>query len=268
MNELELLEDADRRAREYIANAPGQAVFPKAADVVGLARFNEPLSAAGRGDAETLALLDEAGSPATAVSNGARYFGFVIGATLPVAAAAERMSLAWDQCASSDGAMGICRDAAALAGAMNSDADYAQSTTDSQRNLGLEFSRRARGIAVWAALRSLGRDGVASLVSGNAAQAKRLATGLADGGFDILNRVVLNQVLFRLHSPAATLALRQAAVATGDIWFGSTRWQGQPALRLSVSSWRTTDDDVDAAIRLLCDLKTRLQQPAGGAAGN
>src|SRR5207237_2942829 len=75
-------------------------VFPDATAIEGLRAFDEPLPQRGRPQ-DVLALLDDAGSPATAVSNGPRYFGFVIGAALPAAAAAERLMLAWDQCASS-----------------------------------------------------------------------------------------------------------------------------------------------------------------------
>lgn len=101
MDELELLRDADRRARSYISSLAERAVFPDAKALAGLDRFDEPVPEGGRSDIETLRLLDEDGSPATLVSNGPNYFGFVIGATLPAAAAAERLMVAWDQCASS-----------------------------------------------------------------------------------------------------------------------------------------------------------------------
>ncbi|HMB52386.1 MAG TPA: aminotransferase class V-fold PLP-dependent enzyme, partial [Thermoanaerobaculia bacterium] len=157
-----------------------------------------------------------------------------------------------------DGAMGIVRDPEALARAMNADAAYVQTAADSQKNLGLEFSRRARGIPIWAALRTLGRDGVAELVERHCRQARRLAEGLKEAGFEVLNRVVLNQVLMRLETDEATDALREAAVATGEIWFGPSVWEGRRAIRLSVSSWRTTDEDIDAAIELLSGLKKRM----------
>jgi len=101
MTELSLAVDADERARRYIAGIESRRVFPSADARDALGAFDEPLSDSGYAPAETLALLDDFGSPATVASNGPRYFGFVIGATLPVAAAAERMLLAWDQCASS-----------------------------------------------------------------------------------------------------------------------------------------------------------------------
>jgi glutamate/tyrosine decarboxylase-like PLP-dependent enzyme len=453
MTELALLADADARARAYVAGIGARRVFPDAAALAALARFDEPLPDAGHGDADTLALLDAVGSPGTVASNGPRYYGFVIGAALPAAAAAERLMLAWDQCASAfdnspaaatleavaagwvldaldlpresavgfgtsatacgiacltaarrtllaragwdfdrqglagapalrvivsetvhvtvkkalrilgfgldqlivapvdahgridperlpsldartilclqagevntgefdpfaaivpraraagawvhvdgafglwarasrdaaplaagaeqadswttdghkwlntpyDGAMAICRDADALAAAMNGDAVYATAGAGplgraAQKNLTLEFSRRARGIPVWAALRTLGREGVAALVDRHRTQARRLADGLRAAGFDVVNRVVLNQVLLRGATDAATRQVRAEALDTGALWFGETVWQGRPALRLSVSSWRTTDADVDDAVARLAATTAR-----------
>src|SRR5262245_1035200 len=96
--ELKLLSDADARALHYVAGVDGMRVYPDANAIAALAAFDEELPRTGRDPRTTLELLDGVGSPATAVSNGPRYFGFVIGASLPVAAAAERLALAWDQC--------------------------------------------------------------------------------------------------------------------------------------------------------------------------
>lgn len=452
MDELSLLADADARGRRYTEGNATRRVFPSPEAIAALAAFDEPLPSQGRAAEDTLALLDRAGSPATTASNGPHYFGFVIGATLPAAAAAERMVLAWDQCASTfdnspvaatlerlagrwvlealdlpresavgfgtsatactlaalaaarrallarqgwdfdrqgligapeikvaipalahitvkkalrvlgfgldrlieapvdefgrvdaarlppldastilclqagevntgefdpfaqimpiaraanawvhvDGAFGIwaraassasssatalraltegiehadswttdahkwlntpydcamtiCRDAQALAATMNCDAVYSTASADAQKNLTLEFSRRARGIPVWAALRSLGRDGVATLVERHCAQARRIGGALAGAGFEVLNRVALNQVLFRCATDDATHALRAAVQASGEAWFGATVWQGRPALRISVSSWRTRDEDIEALVRLVVRL--------------
>ena len=445
MNEVQLLAEADARGLTYTASLASRRVYPDADALAGLAAFDEPLPALGLPALQTLQLLDERGSAATVVSNGPRYFGFVIGASLPVAAAAERLMLAWDQCASTfdnapvaatveataarwvlealdlprdsavgfgtsatactlsclaaarrsllarhgwdfdrdgligapeikvvvselahitvkkalrvlgfgsakiiyapvnafgqvdadrlpaldahtilclqagevntgefdpfaqlipkaqaagawvhvdgafglwarasalapltagiegadswttdahkwlntpyDCAMAICRDADALASAMNSDAAYSSASADAQKNLTLEFSRRARGIPVWAALRSLGKQGVAQQVERHCRQAQRVAEGLRAAGFEVLNRVVLNQVLFRAGSDAQTHATREAVQASGQAWFGGTVWQGRPALRISVSSWRTGDDDIEALINLVARLK-------------
>ncbi|WP_044870154.1 pyridoxal-dependent decarboxylase [Pseudomonas sp. LFM046] len=445
MNERALLHEADQRALAYFDGIPSRRVFPDSRAIAALEAFDQPLPSSGKAAIDVLRELDEIGSPATVASNGPRYFGFVIGATLPAAAAAERLVLAWDQCASSfdnspaadrlekvagrwvcqalglpadsavgfgtsatactlaclsaarrallarlgwdfdgdglmgapelrvvlsetahitvkkalrilgfgmnrllyakvddrgridpeqlptldertllilqagevntgefdrfaelipraraagawvhvdgafglwarasssahladgveqadswttdghkwlntpyDSAMAICRDAEALATAMNSDAAYATASRDAQKNLTLEFSRRARGVAVWAALASLGRDGLCELIDRHIRQAGELANALRQGGFEVLNRVVLNQVLVRADSDAQTVAIRVAAQASGEVWFGPTLWQGRPAFRLSVSSWRTTDAD----IRILADLLLRLK---------
>ena len=444
--ERQLLAEADRRALGYFDGIDNRPVFPSPYAIAALQAFEQPLPEQGLDDQDVLRQLDEIGSPATVASNGPRYFGFVIGATLPAAAAAERMVLAWDQCASSfdnapvadvlertagrwvlealdlprssavgfgtsatactlaslsaarrallarkgwdfdgdgligapevrvvvsatchitvkkalrilgfgmnrliiaptdaqgridpaqlpplddlsvlclqagevntgefdpfaeliphakaagawvhvdgafglwarasssahlatgveladswtcdghkwlntpyDGAMAICRDADALATAMNSDAAYASASKDAQKNLTLEFSRRARGVAIWAALASLGRDGLRELIDRHIRQAGQLAERLRAGGYPVLNRVVLNQVLVRGDSDAQTVAIREAAQASGEVWFGPTVWQGRPAFRLSVSSWRTTDADIE----LLADLLLRLKR--------
>lgn len=101
MDELALLADANERAHRYLKSVATRRVFPDATALANLEAFDEPLPDQGKPALDGLRLLDESGSPATAVSNGPRYFGFVGGATLPAAAAAERLMLAWDQCASS-----------------------------------------------------------------------------------------------------------------------------------------------------------------------
>ncbi|KIQ00688.1 MULTISPECIES: pyridoxal-dependent decarboxylase [Pseudomonas] len=444
-DERALLADADRRALAYYDSIEQRRVYPLQSAIAALAGFDEPLPKAGSHAEQVLQQLDELGTPATVTSNGPRYFGFVIGATLPAAAAAERMVLAWDQCASSfdgspvadklekvaarwvcealglptdsavgfgtsatactlaclsaarrqllaklgwdfdqdglvgapeirvvisetahitvkkalrvlgfgmgrlhlapvdehgridparlpeldertllilqagevntgefdrfaeliprakaagtwvhvdgafglwarasssagladgieqadswttdghkwlntpyDSAMAICRDGDALAAAMNSDAAYAMASKDSQKNLTLEFSRRARGVAIWAALASLGRDGLRELIDRHIRQAGYLAEALRQGGYQVLNRVRLNQVLVRADSDEQTTAILKAAQDSGEVWFGATVWQGRPAFRLSVSSWRTTDADIETLIRLLLRLK-------------
>ena len=444
MKELNLIADADQRASNYIASVDTRRVFPDMAAISALSAFSETLPEQGRNASETLAMLDDIGSRATVASNGPHYFGFVIGASLPSAAAAERMMLAWDQCASSfdnspiaatlekvaagwildvldlpresavgfgtsatactigcltaarrallakqgwdfdaegligapevkvvvsdvvhitvkkalrmlgfgmnrlviaptddfgrvdpsqlppiddmtilclqagevntgefdpfealiplaqksgawvhvdgafglwarasnnvahltsgvdladswttdghkwlntpyDGAMAICRDASALARAMNSDAVYAPAADDAQKNLTLEFSRRARGIPIWAALRTLGRSGVAEMIDRHVGQAQRLAKALRKAEFDVVNRVVLNQVLVRGADDDATKTIRAAVEASGKAWFGGTIWRGRPAFRLSISSWRTRDQDIDDLVDLLVE---------------
>ena len=436
MDELTLMQEADSRALAYLETVHSRPAFPPQAAIDALSIFEEALPDHGAAAIDTLSLLDSHGGPATVANNGPNYFGFVIGATLPVAAAADRLALAWDQCASSfdgspvahvierqagrwlldildlprdsavafgtsatacglaclsaartallaragwdfeadglvgapeirvvvpetvhitvikalrilgfglsrivrapvdagglvdparlpaldertilclqagevntggfdpfaaiipaakaagawvhvdgafglwarssakarhltdgveaadswttdghkwlntpyDGAVAICRDASMLARAMNSDAAYSSASADAQKNLTLEFSRKPRGIAIWAALRTLGRDGVAAMIDRHIVQAQRLAIRLRAAGYDVVNAVVLNQVLVRGRDDAATAAIRKDVQDEGEVWFGATTWQGRPAFRISFSSWRTQDRHVD-----------------------
>lgn len=443
-HEVDLLEAADRRARAYTAGIGARSVFPDEAAVSALAAFDEAWPMNGMPAADTVAMLDEFGSPATVETNGGRYFGFVTGASLPAAAAAERMLLAWDNAGLAhitspaaakieavaarwvlealdlprqsgvgfttsagagtvialaaarralltrrgidvdrdgiaggpavrvvvsalahvvvtkalrvlgfgaaqviaapvdefgrvdprrlpliddltivilqagevntgefdpfaevipvaraagawihvdgafglwaraskhraltdgvdgadswtvdghkwlntpyDSAMVIVADRAQLAEAMNSDAAYSAASADAQKNLTLEFSRRPRGVAIWAALRTLGRDGVADLIERTVALAGRIADGLGDSGYTVENRVVINQVIVRAGTAADTTRIAAAAQASGRTWFGTSVWRGEPVLRISVSSWRTTHADVDDLLALLRDL--------------
>ena len=112
-----------------------------------------------------------------------------------------------------------------------------------------EFSRRARGFAVYAALRSLGRSGVADLVDGSCARARQFAAAIAEiPGCEILNDVVLNQVLFRFEDDATTDAMLASVQASGEAWMSGTTWDGRAAIRLSVSNWRTTETDIDRTV--------------------
>jgi glutamate/tyrosine decarboxylase-like PLP-dependent enzyme len=114
-----------------------------------------------------------------------------------------------------------------------------------------EFSRRARGFPVYAALRSLGRQGVADLVDRCCAHARRFAEGLEAAGADIVNEVVLNQVLVRFGDGERTRAVIAAVQQDGTCWLGGTDWDGEHAMRISVSNWRTTEDDVDRSLRAI-----------------
>ena len=121
-----------------------------------------------------------------------------------------------------------------------------------------EFSRRARGFTVWAALRSLGRQGIAELVERCCALARRFADRLrSEPGVEILNEVVLNQVLVRFHPPgggdadAFTREVIARVQADGTCWLGGTTWHGLAAMRISVSNWSTTEEDVDQSVEAI-----------------
>jgi glutamate/tyrosine decarboxylase-like PLP-dependent enzyme len=111
-----------------------------------------------------------------------------------------------------------------------------------------ESSRRARGIEVWAALASLGRKGLADLVARCCRHARRFADGLSGAGFEILNEISLNQVLVSFGDDARTDQVVAAVQAEGTCWAGWTTWHGRRAMRISVSSWATTDEDVERSI--------------------
>jgi glutamate/tyrosine decarboxylase-like PLP-dependent enzyme len=101
---------------------------------------------------------------------------------------------------------------------------------------------------VWAALRSLGRNGVAELVERNCRQARAFAEGLQAAGFKVLNEVVLNQVLVTFGNAEKTNQVISELQSEGTCWCGGTLWQGQTAMRISVSSWATTDADVELSL--------------------
>jgi glutamate/tyrosine decarboxylase-like PLP-dependent enzyme len=112
-----------------------------------------------------------------------------------------------------------------------------------------EFSRRARGFAVYAALRSLGRTGVVELVERCCAQARRFAEQIAElPGVEVLNEVVLNQVLFRFADDEETDAALADVQASGEVWLSGTTWDGRKAIRVSVSNWQTGDDEIELVV--------------------
>lgn len=449
MTDRDLLTDAHDRALKYVSEASERRVFPAERALAGLAGFDEELPDDGTDAADTLALLDEVGSPASVVSNGPNYYGFVVGGSLPVAQAADWLASAWDQSATVpqsgpaahaiesvagrwildvldlprnaitnfgttsgasalaclaaargrllaragwdverdglagaphlriivserihvtvikalrllgfgqgrivrapvdgagrvdperlpemngrtilclqagevntgefdpfdrivpraraagawvhvdgafglwaraarsrrhltdgiegadswtvdghkwlntpyDGAVAICRDAEALYVAMNADASYAPSNVDAPANKGLEFSRRARGIPIWAALRTLGRTGIDDMVSRHCELARRLASELRADGFEILNAVALNQVLARLDSDDRTRALIETAMGSGKVWFGPSSWEGRAAFRISVTNWQTHEKHIRELVQVLRAAKARV----------
>lgn len=435
-----LLRDAATRANAYLDGVDHRPVRPSAADIAGLERLAGPLPESPTPAAETLALLDEAGSPATIASQGGRYYGFVIGGALPVTVAANWLATAWDQnaglwaaspvsarleeialewladilrlptgtggafvtgasmasftalaaardallsksgwnvgedglagaprlrvvvseevhvtvtkalsllgygratlerapvdgqgriiadrlppldertivcvqagdvnsgcfdpiadiCAIArsagawvhvDGAFGLwvaasearahlaagaeladswatdghkwlntpydcgialVRDPDHLRAAMSAPASYLVTSGHREpSHFSAELSRRSRGVEIWAALRSLGRRGVAEIVDRTCGHAARLADLVRAGGLEVLNEVVLNQVLIAAGDDAATDAMVAAVQADGTCWCGGTTWRGRRAMRVSVSSWVTTDSDIDRTV--------------------
>jgi glutamate/tyrosine decarboxylase-like PLP-dependent enzyme len=114
-----------------------------------------------------------------------------------------------------------------------------------------EMSRGARGIPVWAALKSLGKNGLADLIDGSCQHARQFAVGLQKAGYSVLNEVVLNQVLVSFGDSASTLAVIKNIQADGTCWCGGTTWQGKTAMRISISSWATTEQDVALSLKAM-----------------
>jgi len=146
------------------------------------------------------------------------------------------------------------RDATAQRAAMSAKAPYLMQDHDQRDSweFVLDSSRRARGFTVYAALRSLGRNGVRELVERCCRFARRMAERLgAADGITILNDVVLNQVLVRITPPdggdadAFTKEVMLRVQDEGEAWMGGTTWHGMGAMRISVSNWSTTEADID-----------------------
>jgi glutamate/tyrosine decarboxylase-like PLP-dependent enzyme len=152
-----------------------------------------------------------------------------------------------------DSGLAFSRDAHALRAAMAVTAEYLPTET-AHRNpsdFTPELSRRARGVEVWAAMRALGRAGLAELFERNCRQAARFAQGLRAAGYAVLNEVVLNQVLVAFGDADRTRAVIAALQKDGTCWCGATVWQGRTAMRISVCSWATTDDDVERSLEAM-----------------
>jgi glutamate/tyrosine decarboxylase-like PLP-dependent enzyme len=447
----QLLADAAGRAERYLANLDDRQVAPGDAALAALSSFEEPLPESPADPAATLALLDEAGSPATVASAGGRYFGFVVGGSLPIALAANWLATAWDQngalpvmspvaarlhevvtgwlaellglpvgtatvfvtgaamantaalTAARDqqlagagwdvqadglfgapeltvvvgenahstlvkalGVVGLGRDRVrrvptddqgrmiagrlpadvtgpavicAQAGEVNTgafdpfpdivtwarqrqawvhvdgafglwalaDPSRAHLTAglaeadswaaDAHKWLNVPYdcgialvkrpedlrrsfasvagylppdagfeamyhtpqaSQRARQIEVWAALRTLGRQGVTDLVVRTCGYAQTMAETLRGAGLTVLNDVVLNQVLVRAARDDLTLALVKAVQQDGTCWCGPTMWQLRPAMRISISGWATSDDDIAKSANAIITAAHRL----------
>jgi glutamate/tyrosine decarboxylase-like PLP-dependent enzyme len=152
-----------------------------------------------------------------------------------------------------DSGIAFVRDPEALRAAMAVTADYlpAAGGLRNQSDYTPELSRCARGVDVCAALRSLGRSGLDELVERCCRHASRFAEGLGAAGYEILNAVELNQVLVSFGEPRVTARVIAALHAEGTCWCGGTVWQGRTAMRVSVSSWATTEDDVERSLEAM-----------------
>ena len=148
-----------------------------------------------------------------------------------------------------DSGLAFVRDPAALKRAMSVTAAYLpQGEHREPSQFTPELSRRARGIEIWAALSSLGQHGLSELIERNCDLARRFSEKLQQGGAEILNEVVLNQVLVSFGDAARTRQVIDRVQREGTCWCGPTEWQGRTAMRISVSSWATREEDVDQSV--------------------
>jgi glutamate/tyrosine decarboxylase-like PLP-dependent enzyme len=151
-----------------------------------------------------------------------------------------------------DSGIAFCAHPDAHRAAMAVTASYLVMQDDPRRrdavNWTPEFSRRARGFAVYAAIRALGSEGIAELVERSCAHARLFADLLEANGATILNELVLNQVLVRFGDGATTQDVIRRVQEDGTCWLGGTEWQGEHAMRISISSWRTTREDVERSV--------------------
>lgn len=113
------------------------------------------------------------------------------------------------------------------------------------------MSKRSRTVELWATMKYLGKAGIDEMITGFHDLAKRMAEGLAQSGFNILNEVVFNQVLVSCYSEEATQKVLAYLQQSGEYWMGSTSWQGKVAIRMSVCSWRTSAADIEQTIEVL-----------------
>lgn len=151
-----------------------------------------------------------------------------------------------------DCGIAFVRDAAALRASMAAPAAYL--VTGGERepmHHTPDSSRRARGVEVWAALRFLGRAGLRDLIRRGCDLAQEFAIALRAAGYSVLNEVVLNQVLASFGDAAITEEVIRRVQREGTCWCGPTVWQGQTAMRISVSSWMTTSEDVERSVRAM-----------------
>jgi glutamate/tyrosine decarboxylase-like PLP-dependent enzyme len=152
----------------------------------------------------------------------------------------------------------ICRDAKMLQQALSVSAAYLPDATEAEPYFYTpEMSRRPRGIEAWAALYSLGRKGVADLIDRCCSHATLFALRLREAGYDILNEVVLNQVLVSFGDAELTNRIIKKIQDDGTCWCGGTVWKGKTALRISVSSWMTTVDDIEKSAAAIIEIANK-----------
>jgi len=159
-----------------------------------------------------------------------------------------------------DSGIVLVKDGAALRGTMTMTAAYLEAGALREPMYHTpEASRRARGVELWAALKSMGREGLRSLIERTCAHAKKFSAGFRNAGFDVLNDVVINQVLVSFGSAEITEKVIRAVQEDGTCWCGGTVWQGKSAMRVSVSSWATTEADVVLSLERILQIARSIR---------
>ena len=158
-----------------------------------------------------------------------------------------------------DSGLVFVRDHQALGNALSASAAYLQETGNREpMHFTPEMSREARGVPIWAALKSLGKQGLAKMINSHCEMARYFANRFQNAGYKVLNEVVLNQVLVSFGEPDVTREVIKRIQAEGTCWCGGTTWQGKTAMRISVSSWATTVEDVDLSINAILKIAEQL----------
>lgn len=148
-----------------------------------------------------------------------------------------------------DSGIVFCRKPENLKAAMSTSAAYlVEAEQGEPHHYVPEMSRRARAIETWAALSSLGKKGLADMIERTCRHASRFAAGLKEAGYQVLNDVVINQVLISFGDATTTQRVIEGVQTGGTCWCGGTEWQDHTAMRISVSSWATTEDDVERSL--------------------
>jgi glutamate/tyrosine decarboxylase-like PLP-dependent enzyme len=159
-----------------------------------------------------------------------------------------------------DSGIVLVKDGSALRAAMTMTAAYLEAGARREPMYHTpEASRRARGVELWAGLKSMGREGLCSLVERTCAFAQRFADGFRTAGFEVLNDVVINQVLVSFGAAEITEKVIRAVQEDGTCWCGGTVWQGKSAMRVSVSSWATTEADVELSLRKIVSIARAIR---------
>jgi glutamate/tyrosine decarboxylase-like PLP-dependent enzyme len=154
-----------------------------------------------------------------------------------------------------DSGVVLVRDGAALRASMGISAAYLEPGSRREpMHHTPEASRRARGVELWATLKSLGRSGLCDLIERTCGHAQRFARGLREAGFEVLNDVVINQVLVSFGESEVTREVIRRIQEDGSCWCGGTVWQGKTAMRISVSSWATTEVDIERSLAAIIQI--------------